>query len=426
MMGNHFSIILLPTNKCNVNCEYCFEDKTDDRMTMDQLSVVIHKVLDHMDESGIAALTIHWQGGEIMTMPPDWFAQAYDLIQNAAAKRGKFVEHGLQSNMIGYNPRWNDIIRRMFGNTVGTSMDYPNVHRKLFNGSSTDYTRIWKINVQAAMAAGIGMGVIAVPNQATLDVGAEKFYSYFVDEIGVNSFQVNTPFPGGEENTAKRSLGLDVDQLGQFFVDLTDVWMERGYGSVSVGPIDELVKTFSDGGGCLPCIWQSNCADEFISIDARGFVAQCDCWVTSYPEYFFGNIYETENLTRMLSESSARRKFIERPAAIIPNDCIECDFLSICHGGCPVRTFTFSGTMFEKDPYCHVYLAMFRKAEAVAAKLCGDRARPGYRYVSSCGQRSSPTSLSHNDEGLPASMQPPLPSNLVQIQRLVSGAARPQ
>jgi MoaA/NifB/PqqE/SkfB family radical SAM enzyme len=32
MIGQHLSVILLPTNKCNVACEYCFEDKTDDFM----------------------------------------------------------------------------------------------------------------------------------------------------------------------------------------------------------------------------------------------------------------------------------------------------------------------------------------------------------------------------------------------------------
>ena len=25
-------------------------------------------------------------------------------------------------------------------------------------------------------------------------------------------------------------------------------------------------------------------------MDSKGSVAQCDCWVTSYPKYFFGNI----------------------------------------------------------------------------------------------------------------------------------------
>lgn len=375
MMGNHFSIILLPINKCNVACDYCFEDKTDDRMTLDQLRQVMTKVFDHMDVAAIRALTIHWQGGEIMLIPPDWFARAFELIQNLAAKCGKFVEHGLQSNMIGYHRRWNGIIEQMFGNSLGTSMDFPNLHRKLFNGSASDYTGIWKHNVQTALAAGINIGVIAVPNQATLDAGAEKLFSFFVDEVGVSSFQVNTPFPGGEQNGTKRSLGLDVHELGAFFADLTDVWLERGYDrNISVGPIDELVKTFTDGSGCLPCIWQANCADEFISIDARGYVAQCDCWVTSYPDYFFGNIYEAESLTKMLAESPARRKFVERPARIIPHDCIDCEYLAMCHGGCPVRTYTFRGSMFEKDPYCEVYLAMFRKAEEVAAKLSATRA----------------------------------------------------
>lgn len=388
MMGNHFSLILLPTNKCNVNCEYCFEDKTADRMTLDQLSVVIDKVLDYMDQASIRGLTIHWQGGEIMTMPPDWFERAYDRIENAAASRNKLIDHGLQSNMVAYHPGWNGVIGRMFSNSVGTSMDFPNLHRKLFSGSSAEYTRVWKNNVHRALAAGIDIGVIAVPNQATLDAGAERFYSFFVDEVGVNSFQVNTPFPGGEQNDAKRSLGLDVDRLGRFLADLTDVWLSRGYGKVSLGPIDELVKTFTDGSGRLPCIWQANCADEFISIDARGFVAQCDCWVTSYPEYFFGNIYETDSLARMLSQSEARRKFIERPAAIIPRDCVDCDYLSLCHGGCPVRTFTFSGSMFEKDPYCSAYLALFKKAEEVAARLSRDRAQPRCRQASTCCAQS--------------------------------------
>ena len=40
----------------------------------------------------------------------------------------------------------------------------------------------------------------------------------------------------------------------------------------------------------LPCIWKENCSDQFISVDSKGSVAQCDCWVTSYPKYFFGNI----------------------------------------------------------------------------------------------------------------------------------------
>ena len=54
MMSDQLSLILLPTNKCNVACEYCFEDKTADFMMHDQLAIAIAKVLDHMERSKFA------------------------------------------------------------------------------------------------------------------------------------------------------------------------------------------------------------------------------------------------------------------------------------------------------------------------------------------------------------------------------------
>ena len=34
-------------------------------------------------------------------------------------------------------------------------------------------------------------------------------------------------------------------------------------------------------------------------MDSKGSVAQCDCWVTSYRKYFFGNILREPGLTRI-------------------------------------------------------------------------------------------------------------------------------
>lgn len=390
-MKNHLSIVFLPTNKCNVNCDYCFEDKTNDRLTLSQLSHITNKVFDFMDDSKISGLTLHWQGGEIMTMPPSWFEDAYGTIDALATVRNKRVDHGLQTNMIGYSERWNAIIAKMFGNSVGTSMDYPNLYRKLFHSGPDEYTKIWTRNIRAAREAGIQVGVIAVPNQATLAIGAEPFYSFFVDELDITDFQVNTAFPGGEQNGTKMDMALENEKLSRFFTDLANVWVERGRDAgIRLGPIDQLIQYFSGEPGCLPCIFQTNCADEFISIDARGFVAQCDCWVTSYPEYFFGNIFDSDSLSDMLKNSPTRKQFLQRPAAILVQGCIECEYLSLCHGGCPVRTYTFRHTLSEKDPYCELYKSMFSHAEGLAAKLASDRFLPAQTHRAkpkkSCGQ----------------------------------------
>src|SRR5262249_9040542 len=89
--------------------------------------------------------------------------------------------------------------------------------------------------------------------------------------------------------------------------------------------------------------------DEFVSIDARGYVAQCDCWVTSYPDYWFGNIFAESSFTDLLEKSPARRNFQIRPEKLMIEDsCADCDYLSVCHGGCPVRTYSITGSFFGK------------------------------------------------------------------------------
>jgi radical SAM protein with 4Fe4S-binding SPASM domain len=377
MIGNQFSLILLPTNKCNVACEYCFEDKTADFMSLEQLSIVTEKLLDHMDRRSIRSMTVYWQGGEAMIMQPEWFERAFELMNGAADRHDKIIDHSLQSNMIGYSAKWNRIIREMFGNSVGTSMDYPNLYRRAKNRTPDEYTTRWERNIRVARDADIHIGVISIPNKESLEVGADKFYSYFVDDLGITDFQINTSFSGGEENDSKAESILDIDRLSRFVVELTEVWAERGLNKgVQLGPMDALLKRFSGEGGCLPCIWQQNCTDEFISIDARGYVAQCDCWVTSYPEYRFGNIFSDVTFTELIEESRARKQFQARPAALMLNEtCATCDYLSVCHGGCPVRTYSITNEFFKKDPYCKVYKTLFRFIDDLARKVSAERSR---------------------------------------------------
>lgn len=370
MAGSHLSLILLSTNRCNADCDYCFENKTRDRLTLEQLDLIVGKVLDYMDDERIAALTIHWQGGEAMLLPPQWYAEAHERIGIAAHAHGKTVTHGLQTNMLLYGPQWKAIIGRMFGNTVSTSVDYPNLHRRLRHRNPDSYNGIWSEKVAMARADGIDVKAISVLNEGTLEIGAERFYRHLVEELGVTDFQVNTPFPGGAANDVKARLPLPLEALAEFHCELADIWLEHGcHRGVRVGPFDELLNLFTHDDACLPCIWGRNCADEIVSIDARGFVGQCDCWVTSYPEYYFGNIFDAASFGDLLRNSRPRRAFIERPMRLVEQDCIRCEFLSLCHGGCPVRTYSVHRTLFDKDPYCGLYKVLFAHMRDRAACL---------------------------------------------------------
>jgi uncharacterized protein len=375
MSGRIFSVILLPTSECNVACDYCFEHKEPHRLSSVLVPLLTRRLLDHLEHEDIEECEIYWQGGEAMIMGPAWFADAGKLMDSAAAARGRRFTHYLQTNLISYSPTWNDVLRTMFSGSLGTSMDYPNVHRKLFKGGAEAYTELWTRRLHEARAAGIEVGVIAVLHQASLDAGPERFYRYFADELGLDNFQVNTPFPGGPASKVEGGFHLDNDELAKFLAGLFDVWIESGYTSgVSLGPFDALIHHFIGAPARLPCIWKENCSNQFISVDSKGTVAQCDCWVTSYPESFFGNMFREPDLTRMLRESPARREFVERPKHLVEHeDCLSCRYLSICHGGCPVRTYSALGTMMAKDPYCEVYKVVFARAETHARKILRSR-----------------------------------------------------
>jgi uncharacterized protein len=376
MSGRIFSVIILPTSECNVACDYCFEHKQAHRLSTSLLPLLTRRLLDHLENEDIEECEVYWQGGEAMIMGPGWFAETGNLMDRLAAERGRRFTHYLQTNLISYSPAWNDVIRGMFKNSLGTSMDYPNIHRKLFNGSATAYTELWTRRLQEAKAAGIKVGVIAVLHQASLQAGPEKFYRYFTEALGLTDFQVNTPFPGGPAREVEGGFQLDNDHLAAFLGELFDIWMREGYNSgVALGPLDALIDHFTHRAARLPCIWKENCSNQFISVNSKGTVAQCDCWVTSYPEYFFGNLFQEPDLTRMLKTNRARRDFVERPKHLVEHeDCLSCRYLSICHGGCPVRTYSAKGTIMAKDPYCAVYKVVFARAENYAREILVNRA----------------------------------------------------
>ena len=379
MSNRAFSVILLPTSECNVACTYCFENKEPHRLSMLMVPLLTRQLLDHLEHEGIEECEIYWQGGEAMIMGPAWFEEAGNLMNEAAIARGRRFTHYLQTNLISYSPAWNEVLHTLFGGSLGTSMDFPNHHRELFKGGADAYTKLWTQRLRQAQAADLDIGVIAVLHQGSLEAGADAFYRYFTEDLSLRSFQVNTPFPGGPAQAVAAEFDLDKTALAEFLSELFDIWMERGHASgIKLGPFDSLMDHFTGVPARLPCIWKENCSNQFISIDSKGSVAQCDCWVTSYPETHFGNVFRDLDLTKMLRTSPARREFVERPKHLVEHeDCLECRFLSICHGGCPVRTYSALGTLLAKDPYCQVYKAVFSSAEKHSRALARHRLSTG-------------------------------------------------
>jgi radical SAM protein with 4Fe4S-binding SPASM domain len=169
---------------------------------------------------------------------------------------------------------------------------------------------------------------------------------------------------------------LDPSALSASVVGLLDVWMERGCDrAVRAAPFDGLFEAHAGRPARLPCIRQPNCASEFVSVDARGNVALCDCRVTSYRAHRTGNVFERMGLSALPAASRARQVFLARPArSIADEDCGTCSRLALCRGGRPMRAIAATGAIRAMDPCCDVYKAVFTRCRDLAAEAA--RRRP--------------------------------------------------
>ncbi|MEZ5432408.1 MAG: hypothetical protein R3F31_14770 [Verrucomicrobiales bacterium] len=106
--------------------------------------------------------------------------------------------------------------------------------------------------------------------------------------MGLDDFQVTTPFPGGPANDSAIEFQLDPAALATFLGELFDICRpgtrEAGSPSDLRTPHRPFHRT-SEHAQFPASGKKSN--NQFISVDSKGTVAQCDRWVTSYPDYYW-------------------------------------------------------------------------------------------------------------------------------------------
>ncbi len=333
-------------------------------MSIENLESVFGSALSYLAECSVKQIDIYWQGGEIMVLSPEWCLEAGGLINRLANHHDLTITHLLQSNLMDYDASWDAPIWRLFDGSIGSSLDFPNVHRRFEEICGDAYNERWLEKFKKAQNRGLDVSVISVPNRATLDLAPADFYKYYVNEIGLKAIQVNTPFAAGPASHLAGELQLDPVQLGEFMAGLLEIWLSKDDG-VTLDPFQHILDrmTLGDSHAKVPCFFCPNCVNGFFCIGADGTVAQCDAWLGSYSERSFGNLLKSGDLGKLMV-SPNRMSLAARTANLIRNsECADCKYLSLCNGGCPVRAMSAKGDPDRADPYCDTYKKIFGVAE---------------------------------------------------------------
>jgi len=352
----------MPTLACDCVCDYCFDAEGATSVHRPDWSRRFAEIRALAEALGVAELLLHWQGGEVMLLGSTEIRLGLGIAKRVFEGAPFRVEHRLQTNLLSYDREWAPLIREHFGGRLGSSFDWPNRHRSRRGGTLADFADRWKGRFDAARADGIDVGVIALPNDASIEAGAESFYNWYKN-AGVLRLQVNLPFPGRGGASAFPAK-VDFELYADFMEELFDVWLSDDR-AMELSPFAQILDRVSGRPASLPCVWSEDCTKLLLAIGPEGETAQCDCWLAGRTLPRFGNIAELGAETILASGS--RSGLAGRSARLLESSrCGLCRHWGLCHGGCPVRALSFEGNVDVPDPWCPVYLRIFDKALACA------------------------------------------------------------
>jgi len=342
---NPFQLLIKPVSyRCNLRCSYCFylrvkkvyPNEKYPKMNEQVLETMISQYLGYQLHESIFG----WQGGEPTLAGLDFFKNVVRL-QQKYGKSGQIVGNALQTNGVLIDDEWCKFLRK-YKFLVGLSLDGPkSIHdkyRKTVGGKS-----VWKKVMNAANLLRryqVEYNILCVISKANVNHVKEVF-EFFIK----NGFYYLQFIPALEvdETGKKAAFSINSNQYGKFLCDLFDLW-KKIPSKISIRLFNTLLAKKMGHPGDF-CVLEKNCAD-YLLIEWNGDIYPCDFFAKN--TYKLGNVMEGD-LKFLLDKRNHTFGELKRQ---LSKDCIECNWLTYCYGGCVKDRLFIDNPHPEKTYYC--------------------------------------------------------------------------
>jgi uncharacterized protein len=281
-----------------------------------------------------------WQGGEPTLAGLDFFKNVV-AFQQKFGKPGQIVGNALQTNGILINEDWCKFLNK-YKFLVGLSLDGPKLvhdkYRKSKGGKS-----VWRKVMDAANLMRkfqVEFNIICVISKANINRAKEVFKFFIDNELNYLQF-----IPALEVDiTGKRApYSINSNQYGTFLCELFDLWKVMP-NRVSIRLFNSLLlKKMGYPGGL--CVLDKNCSD-YLLIEWNGDTYPCDFFARD--SFKIGNIMEND----LASLFHKRNVIFGKLKNNLAPECLACNWLTQCYGGCVKDRLFADNPHPEKTYYC--------------------------------------------------------------------------
>ncbi len=349
---NEFQLLIKPSSyDCNLNCEYCFYKRVEKlypeikhpRMSDKTLEVLIKKYLGLRLQNSVFC----WQGGEPTLMGLDFYKKVVQFQQKYGIG-GQLVGNVLQTNGILIDEDWAKFLHdyKVF---VGLSLDGPeNIHdhyRRTINGKGT-WKKVMKC-VKILQDNKVEFNILCVLSKANVN-HVKELYQFF-SENDLNYLQF---IPALEcTNNKMAPYSPTAEEYGKFLCEIFDLWKKNGVENVHFRTFEDIFSLYL-GLSTNSCPFGKNCSD-YLVIEWNGDVFPCDFFVKS--DLKLGNIIN-DDFSNILKNRPA---IFSNRKKKLGNECLNCHWKNICHGGCLKDRDFCENTDNNRSYYCKVYKLFF-------------------------------------------------------------------
>ena len=361
------------SSKCNIDCTYCFYlekeklyPESESNWKMDENSLEQY-IIQQIEAQSSEEVVFAWQGGEPTMLGLDFYRKAVALQHTYGL--GKKIINTLQTNGILLNEEW-CLFFKKHSFLIGISIDGPkeihDTYRRTRSGKATHGKVVNAINLLNKFKVEFNTLTVVSNSNARSPL---EVYQY-LKSIGSKHMQF-TPLvereaqeqtvdgltllhPERIEIVQLCDWNVDSEQYGLFMSAIFHEWVRNDIGKVWVQLFENTFALTCEQPAQM-CVFSPTCGSAF-ALESNGDVYACDHYV--FPEFKLGNIHK--NSIKEINESQGNYQFGMNKQQTLSNDCLSCEHLNVCNGGCPKHRFELSSSAkLEQNYLCAGYKTFF-------------------------------------------------------------------
>ncbi len=347
------------SNTCNMACDYCyFEGSNEQRIADTRISdSVLEAFMKPYMKGTDGVATFAWQGGEPLLAGIDFFHKVIELQAKYAPPQTS-ISNSLQTNGTLINEQWARFFKK-YNFLIGVSIDGPkeihNQHRPLGSGHGSfdkimqgmKWLRKYKVN----------FNILTVVHADNVDRADELMTFYEQEHFDYIQFIPCMDFTA-RNNQQAASYAITPEQYGDFLCRAFDRWISNGRPTSSIRFFDNLLSLYVNH-RMESCIHSTECSKTLI-LESNGDAYPCDFYMGE--EYKLGNVKHDPLQSIIAHPAYKQFHSLKRQ---LPEACRTCEFLSLCHGGCPRNRSSINATHINAtqpvlpDYFCASYRQIY-------------------------------------------------------------------